>query len=69
MYKNNYCATYNISVPFCVDCVLMEGMSRSLKLSLVSIVLLTCVHIEATQDDGESLYLNEFIIVFIIVFV
>ena len=59
-------AAYNISVPFCVDCALMEGMSRSLKLSLVSIVLLTCVHIGATQDDGESLYLNGFIIVFII---
>ena len=34
---------------------LVEMMSRSLQLFLVSIVLLTCVYIGETQDDGESL--------------
>ena len=37
--------------------VLIERMSRPLKLALVLIVLLTCVHIGAVQDDGKSLYL------------
>ena len=33
---------------------IVEMMSRSLQLFLVSIVLLTCVDIGAAQDDGES---------------
>ena len=53
-YINMYCETY-ISV---IMTSANRRMATSLKLSLVSIVLLTCVHIGATQDDGESLYLN-----------
>ena len=54
-FKQDSVKHTKVQFPLVTSVELMERMSRSLQLFLVSIVLLTCVDIGATQDDGEYL--------------
>ena len=53
------CISVTCSAVYCAnsykDSIRMVTMSRPLQMFLLSVVILTCTQIGATEDDGESL--------------